>query len=101
MDEWKSDDWKSSVSPPDLFAGTSFGVERTPLPAHTPLTSARHPPCSTETPPDESSGNSATVVYSGDQVGVGFRLALQMMFDEQDLPDGVAFQTISPPEKDN
>ena len=53
MDEWKSDDWKSSVSPPDLFAGTSFGVERTRLPAHTPLTSARHPPCPTETPPDE------------------------------------------------
>ena len=64
MDEWKSDDWKSSVSPPDLFAGTSFGVGRTPPPAHTPLTSARHPPCPTETPPDESSGNSVTVVYA-------------------------------------
>jgi hypothetical protein len=100
MDEWKSDDWKSSVLLTDLFAGTSFGVERAPLPALL-LTSALHSPCPTETPPDQSSVNSATVVYSGDQVGVGFRLALQMMFDEQDLPDGVAFQTISPPEKDN
>ena len=29
MDDWKGDDWKSSVLPPDLFAGTSFGVEQT------------------------------------------------------------------------
>jgi hypothetical protein len=101
MDEWKSDDWKSSVLPPDLFAETSFGVERPLLPARMPLTSPCHSPCPTEAPLDESSVNSATVVYFGDQVGVGFRLALQMMFDEQDLPDGVAFQTINPPEKDN